>query len=371
MHHAGELEPNPSPAWPLPGSVEPDRMAALQRFRVLDTVPEEAYDDLVLLAAAICDTPIALVSRVDGDRQWFKARLGLTAPQTPRSISFCDHAIRRPTEVMVVRDATRDDRFADNPLVTGAPGIRFYAGAPLVTGDGHALGTICVIDAVPRELDERAMSALAALSRQVMRLFEARERNLELQRLVAERELMARGMVDYQRQLEVENAELAVEASRDALTGLLNRSGLEKLRGEALSAKWLTSGVYAVAVLDVDHFKRINDNHGHAAGDQAIRAVAAEIRRNIRGGDIAVRYGGEEFLLLMPGTPMAGAMTVVERIRRSVQARADMAAPMTLSGGLACGVAGRDDPEAVFREADQALYRAKRGGRNRIVAAED
>ncbi|HEU0152450.1 MAG TPA: sensor domain-containing diguanylate cyclase [Arenimonas sp.] len=355
----------------MSGAAELARIEALQRYRVLDTLPEAAYEDLVLLAASICRAPIALVSLVDEGRQWFKARLGLDVDQTPRSISFCDHAIRNPGEVMVVADATRDARFAGNPLVTGAPNIRFYAGAPLVTDEGHALGTICVIDDKPRGLDEAARAALSALSRQVMRLFEARQRNLELQRLAAERELMTHGMIEYQRQLEVENAGLVVEASHDALTGLLNRSGLEKLGGAAMTAKWLASGVYSVAVLDLDHFKRINDTHGHAAGDEAIRAVATEIRRNIRGGDIAVRYGGEEFLLLMPGTPMAGAMTVTDRIRLSVAARDDLKEPLTLSGGIACGTSGLDDPEAVFRAADQALYRAKRGGRNQIQAAED
>ena len=366
------VEKPPSPSAPqLPTPQELARLVALQRYRVLDTLPEQAYEDVVLLAGAICGTPIALVSLVDEDRQWFKARHGLPVQQTPRTISFCDHAIRQPQNVMVVEDAARDERFAANPLVTGEPGIRFYAGAPLVTPEGHALGTVCVIDDKPRRLGEPAVAALSALSRQVMRLFESRQRNLELQRLVAEREMMTRSLIDYQRQLEVENAELAVEASHDALTGLLNRAGLEKLRGGEVSRQWQDSGTFAVAVLDVDHFKRINDRHGHSAGDEALRVVAEEIRRGVRGGDITARYGGEEFLVLMPSTPMAGAMTVIERIRRAVAARTDLPETVTLSGGLAAGFAGRDDPEAVFRAADQALYRAKRGGRNRIEVAED
>lgn len=367
------LEAMPSPGEPVapPKPAEQSRLEALQRYRVLDTLPEQSYEDLALLASAICGTPVALVSLVDESRQWFKARIGLPLQETPRTVSFCDHAIRNPREVMVVPDATVDPRFQSNPLVTGGPGIRFYAGAPLVTDEGHALGTICVIDHVPRQLDPAGRAALAALSRQVVRLFEAREQNLELQRLVAERELMTRGLMDQTRRLEAKNAELAVEAKRDALTGLLNRSGLEKLRGAQLSAEWLASGTYAVAVLDLDHFKRVNDQHGHAAGDAALKLVAEEIRRGIRGGDIAVRYGGEEFLVLMPGTPMAGAMTVIERIRQSVAARTDLAGTLTLSGGLACGLAGRDDPETVFQAADQALYRAKRAGRNRIEAADD
>jgi diguanylate cyclase (GGDEF)-like protein len=361
------VEPLVSPGDPA----EQLRLDALQRYRVLDTLSEQAYEDVVLLASAICRTPIALVSLVDEDRQWFKAHHGLSAEQTPRNVSFCDHAIRQPEQVMVVEDATSDSRFAANALVTGEPRIRFYAGAPLVTPDGHALGTVCVIDDKPRKFSEQEGGALAALSRQVMRMFESRRLNLELQRVLAERELMTRGMFDYQRQLEEQNAELTVEASHDALTGLLNRAGLEKLRGAQVSREWRDSGNYAVAVLDLDHFKRVNDRHGHAVGDEALRMVATEIRRGVRGGDIAVRYGGEEFLVLMPSTPLAGAMTVIERIRRSVAERSDLPEPVTLSAGLATGIAGRDDPEAVFRAADQALYRAKRAGRNRVEAAED
>lgn len=148
--------------------IESNRIKALRSFEILDTPAEQAYDDVVKLASYICGTPVALISLVDEDRQWFKARVGLDASQTPREQAFCGYAINYPDKVMEVQDASQDSRFANNPLVTGDPRIRFYAGAPLVTPSGAALGTVCVIDSVPRELTPAMSGALTTLARQVM-----------------------------------------------------------------------------------------------------------------------------------------------------------------------------------------------------------
>jgi GAF domain-containing protein len=155
---------------------------------VLDTPPEPGFDDLALLASHVCGTPIAMVSLVDADRQWFKSRVGLDLTETPREVAFCAHAIAG-TEPLVVPDALADDRFAGNPLVVGDPKIRFYAGAPLRVGDGHAVGTLCVIDRVPRELTGEQRQALEALAGQAMA-------QLELRRQVAEVTRM-RGLLPY------------------------------------------------------------------------------------------------------------------------------------------------------------------------------
>ncbi len=133
-------------------SDESTRLSALRRYRILDTEPERAFDDLTLLAARICDTPIALITLIDADRQWFKSRHGITVTETARSVSFCTHAIQQ-RDVYIVEDAREHHRFRENPFVVGEPHIRFYAGAPLVTPDGHALGTLCVIDHVARSLN--------------------------------------------------------------------------------------------------------------------------------------------------------------------------------------------------------------------------
>src|SRR4051812_24558408 len=158
---------------------EPTRLNALQRYDILDTLPEQALDDLTALAAHICNAPIALISLVDADRQWFKSRFGYSETETSRDVSFCGHAILNP-ELFIVADAALDSRFADNSLVTGDPHIRFYAGAPLVTAEGQALGTMCIIDHVPRELTSLQQEALRILARQVMAQLELRRQTREL-----------------------------------------------------------------------------------------------------------------------------------------------------------------------------------------------
>jgi diguanylate cyclase (GGDEF)-like protein/PAS domain S-box-containing protein len=169
------------PAASLPEN-ESERLAALERYDVLDTAPEPAFDDIVALAALICGTPIALITLVDQARQWFKAKVGIDAPQTPRDVAFCAHALLEPNDLLVVPNAMEDSRFADNPFVTGTPAIRFYAGAPLVTHDGFSLGTLCAVDRVPRDLTPIQRGALQALARQVIS-------QLELRRALHERTL--------------------------------------------------------------------------------------------------------------------------------------------------------------------------------------
>lgn len=161
---------------------ENERLAELKSYHILDTPPEADFDEITKLASVICETPISLITLVDADRQWFKSNVGLDLAETTRDIAFCSYALHQD-ELMVVPDAAQDDRFRNNPLVTRNPDIRFYAGMPLVTRAGHALGTLCVLDTVPRQITEQQKVALKVLGRQVIKLLELRQRNLQLQKL--------------------------------------------------------------------------------------------------------------------------------------------------------------------------------------------
>jgi anti-sigma regulatory factor (Ser/Thr protein kinase) len=166
---------------------ESARLSALGRYRILDTEPERAFDDLTLLATQICGTPVALLSLIDSDRQWFKSRVGVSADSVARSASICHHVVER-RETVVVPDALADDRFRENPMVAGEPHFRFYAGAPLVTPEGHAIGTLCVVDYLPRQLSRDQLAALEALRRQAEAQLELRRNLLELREALDERD---------------------------------------------------------------------------------------------------------------------------------------------------------------------------------------
>jgi len=166
---------------------EKARIQALRKYRILDTDPEKAFDDLTILAAHVCETPVALISLIDSDRQWFKSKVGVNISETPREVSFCSRAIEQ-SELFVVPDASKDPRFSSNPFVVSEPKIRFYAGAPFSSSDGHPLGTLCVVDLVPRQLTSGQENALLALSRQVQAQFELRKNLMELRVALDERD---------------------------------------------------------------------------------------------------------------------------------------------------------------------------------------
>jgi GAF domain-containing protein len=188
------------PTQPTPSADEASRLKELYQYQVLDAPPDPKLDELTLLAADICQAPIALISFVDSDRQWFKSKVGLTISETPRYVAFCAHTIQQ-SDVLIVSDALADPRFSNNPLVTGSPYIRFYAGAPLVSPNGFALGTLCVIDYVPRELNQQQIRTLQTLSHQVIAQLELDREKTEFQQVTkklyhlqqqfAERELVS------------------------------------------------------------------------------------------------------------------------------------------------------------------------------------
>lgn len=317
---------------------ETDRLSALERYEVLDTPRDEAFDRITRLASKIFQAPIALISLVDKDRQWFKSRLGLDAAETSREIAFCAHAMQSDT-VMVVENAIRDPRFEKNPLVIGEPRIRFYAGAPLLTPDGQNLGTLCIMGPRPRALDAEQATMLKDLAAMV-----------------------------------IDELELRLLASTDSLTGALNRRYFMDLadREQRRAVRYHTP--LSVFLIDVDLFKNINDTHGHEAGDAILKRLTAICNDTLREPDLICRFGGEEFAILLPQTDAQGALQVAERLRHAIADARIAIGEKTIECTASIGVASLQPDngtiQAVLSRADKALYAAKAAGRNRVVLAE-
>lgn len=215
---------------PLEPQNEKERLDSLESYSILDSLPEEDYDSLTAIASQICNTHISLVSLIDDKRQWFKSHHGLDVDETPKEYAFCAHAINDPHEVFVVEDAREDERFHDNPLVTGAPYVIFYAGVPLVNEEGMPLGTLCVIDKEPKNLNEEQINSLRALSKQVMNLMELRKKNLLLEEAY-----------DYLEEKNDQLEQFASMAAHDLKSPLATISGLSEMllvnTGEKLDLK--------------------------------------------------------------------------------------------------------------------------------------
>ena len=329
---------------------ESQRMAALRAMDVLFTPAEERYDRITRMATRVFDTPIALVSLVADQCQWFKSAQGLEGRETSREISFCGHAILGEA-TLVVENATEDARFADNPLVTGDPHFRFYAGHPLHAADGSRIGTFCVIDRAPRSFTPTHLEMLRDLA------------------AITEAELQRGQLSVTQRELISERDELRLRASTDGLTNLWNRSAiLDLIGGELARARRGTPT--CVAMIDADHFKAINDTHGHLTGDAVLAEIAARIRRAVREFDAAGRYGGEEFVAVLSNCTLGTAWVVCERIRSFVADQPVQTPAGPISITVSIGLAPCDSEfatvEHVIAAADAAMYRAKKNGRNRV-----
>jgi diguanylate cyclase (GGDEF)-like protein len=348
------------------GEPEAARLEALYQLDILDTEAEQEYDDLTSLAAMICNTPMALFTLVDRDRQWVKSKIGLTLEQTPRCESICTHTIEQG-DLFIVEDAACDARFCHLPLVR--EGIfRFYAGASVFSPDGYNVGSLCVLDTRPRKLTEDQKMALRMLARRAASNLLVRFQHKQLlQRLRdwlhAQEELRESKML-----LEEANRKLQALATTDALTGLTNRRALDEYRRQ----EWKPGDASGLSVLmiDIDHFKRVNDTLSHEAGDHVLMRVAELLRACTRAVDTICRYGGEEFIVLMPGVDHVVATARAERLRIMIEGDRMGLVPVTVS----VGIASRDRNAAgnltlLLGEADRALYAAKQAGRNCVRSA--
>ena len=305
---------------------EAGRVAALKRYEILDTPPEAPFERITGLVKAVLDVPMTTISLVDTDRQWFKSRIGLDASETARDISFCTHTIQR-REPLIVADASLDPRFAQNPLVTGPPSIMSYIGVPLVTPDGYNLGALCALDTRPRTFSTAQVEVLKSFAAIAMD-------EIELRRL----------------------------AQFDQLTGAVTRRWFRMEQDKAVARFIRDQRPSTLILMDIDHFKRVNDSHGHPAGDLVLHAVANSLAAQIRTNDVLGRIGGEEFGILLAETELEAAAQAAERFRQTLE---DLLVPhnpplrVTASFGIAALVADCLSAELWTKRADQSLYAAK------------
>lgn len=471
---------------------EPARLKALRALSILDTPPEREFDELVEIAAALCGTPISVITLVDEHRVWLKAAVGIDLVESPRQIAFCNHTIQQPG-MFLVDDATEDARFAENPFVTGELGLRFYAGVPVTSPDGQAVGTLCVVDHVPRSLTSEQRSALRVLASQVNARLELRIQRRALETALADAEAAKLGLAAserrfqafmdsgpflsflkdaagryvyynepmarhfdvsrdfllsktdadlwpaelaetyrrhdmqvleagqlhvieeetrnpdgsqsiwrsykfpcpdadgqlllggiavevtaelrrelelrrYQAELEAANLKLNELASTDALTGLANRRILdERLRLDFSTARGKHCEL-AVLLVDIDDFKQRNDTFGHVHGDALLRQLSTLLRQSVRPSDLAARYGGEEFALVLPNTGPLEAVLVAERLLTAVRNETWPHGPLTVSIGVSSLSPATADTQRLLTLADEALYAAKRAGKDRVLS---
>jgi diguanylate cyclase (GGDEF)-like protein len=339
---------------PLPPD-EATRVRVLHDLGVLFTPAEERFERITRLAARFLRVPMALVSLVDSRVQWFKASHGVRATETPRAISFCAHAILGD-DTLVVPDALEDPRFRDSPLVTGEPFIRFYAGHPLRVVGGSKVGTLCVMDTRPRQLDDADLETLRYLAGWV------------------QDELQMRILSEGQAALIAERDELRRRAMLDPLTRAWNRDAILEVLERELARATRDGSPLSIIMADVDAFKGVNDSFGHPAGDRVLFGVAANLRTAVRPYDAVGRFGGEEFMVVLPRCDREAALTIAERMRGNVEAERFETTSGVVRATLSLGVATTVSPApadagGLIEAADRALYRAKRDGRNRVAVA--
>jgi diguanylate cyclase (GGDEF)-like protein len=318
-------------------TAEQSRLAALRRYNILDTPPEPQFDRLVGLAARVFRLPMALISFIDEDRQWYKARHGVPFLEVPRCESFCTVAIAQDG-VMLIPDAALDEQFRSYPGVVGDPYIRSYAGAPLVTPSGHKIGTFCVLGPEPREFsleDQGILMSFAEMAMDELRLHQALR-------------------------------DLSQMAMNDSLTGLPNRVQFRQQLVEACRRADVSGEKVVVGLLDLDRFKLINDTFGHAAGDEMLKAVARRLKEATATSDVVARLSGDEFALVLTDVRSTADIALITRRLQDSFAEpfpvGDQEVFIHWSLGLSVYPDDARELDALLGHADAAMYRVKRAG---------
>ncbi len=321
--------------YPVPEG-ETERLNKLMGYDILDTAPEKPFDKITQLASTMFDTPVSLVSFVDEKRQWLKSKVGIYMKEIPREISFCAHTIC-VDEVMVIPDTFEDKRFKQNPLVVNYPEMRFYAGTPLRTSDGFNIGTLSIIDNHPKEFSQNEEMMLQKLGSLVMQEMSLRE-----------------------------------DAACDYLTKAMNRRTFINLLNKEIKRANRHGAEFCLAILDIDNFKKVNDEHGHLAGDEVLKAMSKLCEHNIRLSDIWCRLGGEEFACMLIGTDAENANKVVNKLRKMVAETKVKTDKGDIGITVSAGICEYKDMEVseLIENADKALYAAKAAGRNQVCISE-
>lgn len=310
---------------------EAERLHALRTLEILDTTHEERFDRVTRMAKRMFGVSISLVSLIDEERQWFKSKQGLDAEETPRDISFCGHAINQE-ELLIIPNAIEDERFSENPLVTGYPNIRFYAGYPLKLRQGVNIGTLCLIDPKPRELEEEDQQLLQDLGAMI--------------------------------EQEIKSIQTA---SLDELTLISNRRGFLNLAEHSRKVSARKGTALSVILFDLDKFKPINDEFGHHEGDFALKEFARTLTETLRECDVVGRLGGDEFVALLTDLTPEQLDEVLQRLADNVKKlNQELNKPYSIefSAGVAHFPHDSELPiEGMIEQADAAMYKQKKSNR--------
>jgi diguanylate cyclase (GGDEF)-like protein len=325
---------------------ESERIAALVKLNVLDTPLEERFERITRMVCRVLGVEISAVSLVDRDRQWFKSINGCYVTETARDVSFCTHAILND-EPFIVPDAAKDPRFADNPLVTGEPHIRFYAGIPISIEPGLFLGTLCAIDSNPRQISSEEIAILRDFARMV-------EAELSMTALSKEQAALIARLNQAERIARI-----------DPLTRLWNRKGIDELIEREWNFASRKNNPLCFVMIDIDKFKPINDNYGHLVGDQVLQIVAQRLLTALRSYDAAGRWGGDEFILLLPSCDDKQVEAVLKRVHQEICSTPVQTAhgpiSVNVSIGVACGIPRSiESAKRAIELADEKLLAAKR-----------